>query len=183
MFSIEDQHAILQQARSAIAGRLGISVPAATLRPELADAAYALFVTLHAKGELRGCIGLMRPEGKFSRSLTEMALAAAFEDPRFSPLTQREYPDIEVEVSVLSPLQRVSRAEEIEPGRHGVMVRRGPLSGVFLPQVWETLRERETFLGTLCRQKAGLPENAWREPSTELYVFTVEILREDGGAE
>jgi AmmeMemoRadiSam system protein A len=108
-----------------------------------------------------------------------MAVESATGDPRFAPVGLAELKDIEIEISALSPMQRVDSADKIEIGKHGVMVRRGFNSGVFLPQVaTETGWSKEEFLDELCAQKAGLPADAWKDKSTELYVFTAEVFSE-----
>ncbi|MCX7911259.1 MAG: AmmeMemoRadiSam system protein A, partial [Endomicrobia bacterium] len=107
-----------------------------------------------------------------------MAIAAATEDPRFPQVTLEELDDIKIEISVLSPLKRVFSHKEIKEKVHGVVVRSGGKSGLFLPQVWEQLPKKEQFLSELCWGKAGLPPNAWQDPKTELYVFTVFAFEE-----
>jgi AmmeMemoRadiSam system protein A len=108
-----------------------------------------------------------------------MAVAAASQDPRFSPLTAAELKDISLEISVLSKPRRVQDASEIQLGRNGVIVRQGDHQGVFLPQVAdETGWSKEEFLAQLCSQKAGLPPDAWRDPRTEIYVFTADVFAE-----
>ena len=87
--------------------------------------------------------------------------------------------DIKIEISVLSPLQRIKSADEIKPNLHGVVVRRGFRSGLFLPQVWEQLPNKEDFLNELCWEKAGLNPEAWKEKETELYIFTVFAFEEE----
>ncbi|MFH0828441.1 MAG: AMMECR1 domain-containing protein, partial [Candidatus Omnitrophota bacterium] len=90
-----------------------------------------------------------------------------------------ELKNIEIEISVLSPLEKVDSADKVELGKHGVIVRRGFNSGVFLPQVAsETGWSKEEFLSHLCSQKAGLPPNAWKDKSTEIFVFTAEVFSE-----
>jgi len=137
------------------------------------------FVTLHKNGQLRGCIGNY---GNFAldRSVIEMTVAAASQDPRFEPVRPDELKDITIEISVLSPLRRVKSADEIMLGKHGVIVKKGFRQGVFLPQVaTETGWSKDEFLGQLCAQKAGLPYNAWSDPSVELSVFTAQVFSEE----
>ncbi len=135
------------------------------------------FVTLHKHGELRGCIGTFQSEKPLYRVVQEMALSAAFNDPRFPPLAREELPEVELEISVLSPLQR-GRPEEVEVGRHGVYIVKGPFRGVLLPQVpVEYGWDRETFLDHVCL-KAGLPPRCWEDPDTEIYLFTAEVFSE-----
>ena len=145
--------------------------------PELATPA-AAFVTLTKRGRLRGCIGTTTPRTPLWQAVLEMALAAAFEDPRFPDLETAELPDVRIEISVLSPMHPAPSAAAIVPGKHGVMVRRGPHSGLFLPQVWEQIPDRDQFLSILCQEKAGLPPEAWKDPETTLLVFTVFAFEE-----
>lgn len=105
-----------------------------------------------------------------------MALAAAFQDPRFSPVTRDEWDDLELEISVLSPLTKLDDPEKVRVGVHGLYLRKGSQGGLLLPQVAvEQGWDRETFLGQTCR-KAGLPPEAWRDPDTDIYVFTAEVF-------
>ena len=137
------------------------------------------FVTLTRHGSLRGCIGHIIGEGPLFKTVRDMAVAAASEDPRFSPVTPGELKDIRVEVSVLSRPRAIKSADEIVMGRHGVIVRRGMQGGVFLPQVaTDTGWTRERFLSELCSQKAGLPPDCWKDPATRLEVFTAEVFGE-----
>ncbi len=137
------------------------------------------FVTLREHDNLRGCIGNLIGAQPLYLTIREMAVEAAVGDPRFSRVSLAELKDIEIEISVLSPMQRVSSADDIEMGKHGVMVRRGFKNGVFLPQVAiETGWSKEEFLSQLCSQKAGLPADAWKDKSTDLYVFTAEVFSE-----
>jgi len=138
----------------------------------------AVFVTLHANGRLRGCIGTLAAHQPLYQAVAEYAYAAGFGDPRFFPLDKEELAGLECEVSVLSPLRQVCSADEILPGKHGVVVTRGRRSGVFLPQVWEQLPRKEDFMSCLCAEKAGLPADAWKEPDTILSVFTVFAFQE-----
>lgn len=137
------------------------------------------FVTLHEHGDLRGCIGNLIGNQPLYLTVRDMAVEAAVDDPRFSPVQLTELENIEIEISVLSPLERVDSADKIELGKHGVLIRRGFNSGVFLPQVaTETGWSKEEFLSYLCAQKAGLSASAWKDKSTEIYVFTAEVFSE-----
>ncbi len=137
------------------------------------------FVTLNKHGDLRGCIGNLSGNQSLYLTIRDMAVEAAVDDPRFNPLTLSELKDIEIEISVLSPLKRVDSADKIEIGKHGVLVRKGYQSGVFLPQVaTETGWSKEEFLNNLCAHKAGLPQDAWKDKNTELYIFNAEVFSE-----
>jgi AmmeMemoRadiSam system protein A len=136
------------------------------------------FVTLTHRHRLRGCIGLIEGYLPLAETVIKMAESAALHDPRFNPVLPEELPELGIEISVLSPLQRAASAEDIVLGRDGVMIKCRGRSGVFLPQVAaETGWSKEKFLSELCEGKAGLPENAWKKPECELYTFTVEIIK------
>ncbi|NMC51909.1 AmmeMemoRadiSam system protein B [Candidatus Kuenenbacteria bacterium] len=139
-----------------------------------------IFVTLRKNEELRGCIGLIEPIKELSAAIIEMTEAAAFEDPRFLSLEKNELKDITIEVSVLTPPQKISGPKtEIELGRHGVIVKKGSRSGVFLPQVaTETGWDLNTFMAHLCADKAGLPANCWLDGSADIYTFEAQVFEE-----
>lgn len=137
------------------------------------------FVTLHESGQLRGCIGNIVGTQPLYLTVRDMAVEAATGDPRFSPVLFPELRKIEIEISALSELEKVDSPDKIILGKHGVIVRRGFNSGVFLPQVaTETGWTREQFLSELCSQKAGLPPECWKDRSTELQVFSAEVFSE-----
>jgi AmmeMemoRadiSam system protein B/AmmeMemoRadiSam system protein A len=134
------------------------------------------FVTIHKKGQLRGCIGYIEGHGPLHKTIEEMAEAAAFRDPRFSPVKEKELPELELEISVLTPLKRINDVNEIQVGKHGIYMKKGWFSGLLLPQVaTEYGWDRQTFLEHTC-QKAGLPSNAWKEKDTEIYIFSADIF-------
>jgi uncharacterized protein len=136
----------------------------------------AAFVTLKHRGRLRGCIGYTEADAPLYRTVQECAVAAATEDPRFPPVTDREAGEIRLEISVLSPLASVS-PEEVSVGVHGLMIRKGGRRGLLLPQVaTEQGWDRVTFLAQVCA-KAGLPPDAWKR-GAELYSFTAEVFGE-----
>ena len=135
------------------------------------------FVTLKKHGQLRGCIGYTVPLFPLYQTVQRAALAAALQDPRFPPLSPDELDEIEVEISVLSPLEKLEDVRQIQVGKHGLVIVKGRASGLLLPQVAvEEGWDREEFLRAVCR-KAGLPEDAWKE-GAELYVFTAEVFDE-----
>jgi len=137
------------------------------------------FVTITKHGALRGCIGNIIGQEPLVQTVRDMAVAASSRDPRFPPLTVAELKNIDIEISVLSQPRRVKDASEIQLGKHGVIVSQNGHQGVFLPQVaQETGWSKEEFLSELCSQKAGLPPDAWKDPSTALYVFTADVFGE-----
>jgi AmmeMemoRadiSam system protein B/AmmeMemoRadiSam system protein A len=137
------------------------------------------FVTLHKHGDLRGCIGNLIGDKPLYLMVRDMAVESAMNDPRFSPVQLTELENIEIEISVLSPLERINDPDKIKLGIHGVLVRRGFSSGVFLPQVaTETGWSKEEFLSNLCAHKAGLSADAWKDKATEIYIFSAEVFSE-----
>ena len=132
---------------------------------------YAAFVTLKKKGDLRGCMGHTFPSMPLISEVEESTRLAATSDPRFNPLTKKELPDLEVEVTILSRMKKILDENEIVPGRDGVYLRLGRNSGLFLPIVaTEYGWDRTTLLEHLCN-KAGLPVNSQKDPKAELYIF------------
>ncbi len=164
-------------ARDAIESRLNGKPlpPLPPLTPTLEEYRGA-FVTLTKNGNLRGCIGLIQPVKSLATSVQEMAIAAAFQDPRFPPLTKGEWPHITIEISALTPLTQVGDLSEIEIGTHGLYIQRGPYSGLLLPQVaTEYGWDREEFLRQTCL-KAGLPPHAYQDPEAKIYKFSADIF-------
>ncbi len=139
------------------------------LHPSLAQKCGA-FVSLHRKGRLRGCIGHFGEDSPLHELVAEMARAAAFEDPRFPPLGREELEDIDIEISVLTPMRRIHSLDEFQLHRHGIYIRKGYRSGTFLPQVADEVNwTKEEFVGHCSQDKAGLGWDGWRD--AELYVY------------
>lgn len=172
---------LLAIARGAIADQLGAPSPPFEATEWLNEPG-ATFVTLTCAGALRGCIGSLVAERPLRTDVQSNALAAAFSDPRFPPVSAREYRELEVEVSLLSPMQPVTVESEtqaltlLRPGVDGVLLEYGRRRGTFLPQVWEQLPEPRAFLAHL-KQKAGLPADFWAE-EIRLSRYTVTKWRE-----
>ena len=168
--SEEDRARYLAIAKEAIRERLEKRHgPKVEARP--GEARRGAFVTLNEDGRLRGCIGRMESRDPLSVTIRAMAVAAAFEDPRFRPLSAGELNRITVEITLLGPRRKIASPEAIELGRHGVWLQQGFSSAVFLPQVAvEQGWDRPTLLRELCR-KAGLSGEAWEDPDCELMVF------------
>ena len=128
------------------------------------------FVSLHKQGRLRGCIGHFGEDTALHEIVAEMARAAAFEDPRFMPVTREELNDIDIEISVLTPMRRIQSLDEFELHRHGIYIRRGYRSGTFLPQVADEVNwTKEEFVSHCAQDKAGIGWDGWRD--AELYVY------------
>lgn len=179
MISAADRALLLKLARDAIVAHAGghrvTSPPLAPIAQEKA----AVFVTLHNGEALRGCIGHLDADQPFSLVIPRCAVAAASEDPRFPAVTVDEVPFLSVELSVLTPLESISGAADVEIGRHGLVVEQGWQRGLLLPQVaveWNW--DAETFLAQTCH-KAGLPTDAWKR-GARLWRFEAEVFGEGG---
>ncbi|MBU4319369.1 MAG: AmmeMemoRadiSam system protein A [Proteobacteria bacterium] len=139
------------------------------------------FVTLRKDGKLRGCIGQIIPSGKaLWQVVRDMAVAAAVEDNRFLPVRAEELEELKYEISVLSAPRKINNWQGIELGKHGVIIKKGLRSGVFLPQVAdETGWSKEEFLAQLCCQKAGLSADCYKnDANVELKIFTAQVFSE-----
>jgi AmmeMemoRadiSam system protein A len=177
--STADKKELLRIARETISATLnGKPTPPVRSRSETLNQLCGAFVTLHLLGELRGCIGYIEPRYSLLETVGEVAQKAALEDPRFPPLTTKELEHVEIEISVLSPLKKVSDVNEIVVGTHGLVIDAGYTRGLLLPQVateWEWGREQ--FLSQTCR-KAGLPADAWKQKKVTIYSFTSAVFSE-----
>ena len=173
----EEKETLRQIAQATIEGRVkGEQTPRAEGLTETLKEKRGAFVSLHKQGQLRGCIGQIHPSQPLYQTVEQMAAAAAFEDPRFSPLRLNELKELELEISVLTPMQRVKEIKEIEVGKHGLYIKKGFYSGLLLPQVaTEYNWDRMTFLEETCR-KAGLSRNAWKEKDAEVYFFSADVF-------
>ncbi len=139
---------------------------------------FGVFVTLHKHGQLRGCIGYIEGVKPLYREVMEMANSAAFKDPRFPSVQKNEVTDLEIEISVLSPLKQISDTGEIQVGKHGIIIQQEFYRGLLLPQVAvEWGWDRDEFLQQTC-VKAGLPRDAWKDPHTKIFIFSAEIFSE-----
>jgi len=176
--SEEDKQFLLRLARESIQAKLeGKALPEIKIESTSLKEKRGVFVTLKKEGNLRGCIGYIHPLSPLAEAVSRMAIASAFEDPRFPPLKEEELPYIKIEISVLSPLREIKSIQEFEVGKHGILLQKGPYSAVFLPQVApEQGWDRETTLKYLSL-KAGLPPDGWKEGAT-FYVFTAEVFEE-----
>lgn len=181
MLSPEQRQRLLQTARQAVRAAVssGPEPDLSTDDPDLTRVQGA-FVSLHERGELRGCIGHIEGHLPLIETIAEMAQAAALDDPRFPSVTSEEEPQLEIEISVMSPLRVLTDPREVEVGRHGIVITRGFRRGLLLPQVaTEWGWEREEFLDHTC-VKAGLPTGAWRDKDTVVEVFEAEVFGEHG---
>lgn len=178
----EERKTLLRIARETIQARLGVRPSTRSTALEMTQALSTpcgAFVTLHKNGRLRGCIGHITSERPLHETIREVAAASALEDPRFPALSRDEIAEVDLEISVLSPLRRIVDPGQIEPGTHGILLRSGAHSGLLLPQVaTEQGWDRETFLEHTCL-KAGVPRGAWRSTGTEIEIFTAIVFGEE----
>ena len=136
------------------------------------------FVTIHKNGSLRGCIGHIIGTTALYKTIAKMAVEAALHDPRFGPVMPGELGDIDIEISVLSPFEKISDITEIEVGVHGLFIKNGYYQGLLLPQVaTEYNWDRKEFLEHTC-QKAGLPGECYKSKSCEIFIFSATVFGE-----
>ena len=174
-----EKKTLIDIARTTIECRLkGSGVPEVYIESEVLKQKSGAFVTLKKHGRLRGCIGYIEARKPLYKTVAEMAIAAAFNDPRFPPLRTDELTHISLEISVLSPLKEIKDIKEIKVGVHGLYITKGYNSGLLLPQVaseykWDSL----TFLKETC-YKAGLLLDAWKDKDTQIYIFSADVFNE-----
>ncbi len=173
-----ERRELLRLARAAIGAALNaVAPPALELSTPALHSLSGVFVSLHLEADLRGCVGTVTPTGPLHAEVMRMACAAAFEDPRFPPLTVEEWHRVAIEISRLTPPQPAD-PEDLQPGVHGVYISRGTARGLLLPQVAAQLDwNRERLLAAAC-VKAGLDPDAWRDAGTGLSIFAADIIRE-----
>lgn len=177
MFTEAQQRALIAIARDAVRG--SVTGRVASLAIEFAGIAEAsgAFVTLKKHGALRGCIGTLECRRTLAEEIARVAVCAAREDPRFEPVRASELDELDIEVSVLGPLEEIDPRDPdaIVIGRHGLVVEQGRLRGLLLPQVApEWGWDRDSFLAHTCT-KAGLPPDAWRRGAT-VYRFAAVVF-------
>ena len=175
MTSAEERGRLLTIARAALAAYVdGAATP---LPDDLSGRRGGVFVTLHKRGELRGCVGHLDASQRLVEVVRRCAVAACSADPRFPPVSAAELPQLDIELSLLGPLQSVASPEDIEVGRDGLLIEQGRRRGLLLPQVATERRwDRETFLAQTCR-KAGLLPDAWKTGAT-VWRFEAEVFGE-----
>ncbi|MDR3170694.1 MAG: AmmeMemoRadiSam system protein A [Treponema sp.] len=177
--TLEEQKTLLASARETIAARLEGRQPVYPQEGVGLAQPCGAFVTLHIGTKLRGCIGRMSAPWGLEKTVRLMAAAAAFEDPRFPPLTAEELGRCHIEISALSPMEPCADPRSVEVGVHGLYLTHQGRSGVLLPQVpVEQGWELDAYLDYIC-VKAGLPPQAYDEPGAQLYTFTATVFGED----
>ncbi len=178
ILSETEKHKLLVIARESIVNQIrGNQVPKFDVPEDNLKAKRGCFVTIKIEKKLRGCLGQFTSDKPLYHLVREMAIAAATRDPRFYPLRSDDLDNVDLEISVLSPLKKIDCIEEIEVGKHGLYIEKNFYRGVLLPQVAvEYGWDRNTFLEQTCL-KAGLDKNAWKEEA-DIYIFTAEVFGE-----
>ncbi|MBE0500631.1 MAG: AmmeMemoRadiSam system protein A [Desulfuromonadales bacterium] len=177
MLNSKEKQILLEIARKAITAAVHKEDTAPEPKEESAlNMRNGCFVTIKKNSELRGCIGNFQSDLPLFKEVAAMAAASACKDPRFYPLQADELENISIDISVLSPLEKIDTIEAIEVGRHGIYLEKGYYRGVLLPQVaTEHNWDRETFLKQTCL-KAGLPIDSWEAEETDIYIFSAEVF-------
>jgi AmmeMemoRadiSam system protein B/AmmeMemoRadiSam system protein A len=180
ILSKEEKIFLMNVARKSIEAAVGgQSIPEFSPISERIKEPRGLFVTLTKQGNLRGCIGYIQPIKPMYEAVSEMAISAALKDPRFPPVSEKEMSELSIEISVLTPLEKIDNPEKITVGRDGIFIKKGFYSGLLLPQVaTEYGWDRKTFLIETCH-KAGLQSDAYKDPETEIFIFQALIFNEE----
>jgi AmmeMemoRadiSam system protein B/AmmeMemoRadiSam system protein A len=178
--SEDDRETLLNIARSTIEHRVkGEAVPEFDVASPILKENRGAFVTIHKQGGLRGCIGYIQAIKPLYMTIQEMAEAAALNDHRFPPVSPEELDALDLEISVLTPLRKISEVNEIETGKHGIVLKKGYHQGVFLPQVaTEQGWDRTTFLNEICFKAGIRDKNCWKEKDAEIFIFSAEVFKE-----
>lgn len=178
--SLEEKRQLIQIAKTSVEHAVkGENIPEFEINSEILQEKRGAFVTLNKHGRLRGCIGYIRAYKPLYQAVSEMAQAAALQDPRFPKVKPSELNDLHFDISVLTPIREISDINEIEVGKHGIIIEQGRYSGLLLPQVaTENNWDRTTFLEHTCT-KAGLPTNAWQEEATKIKIFSADVFSQD----
>lgn len=183
----EIQDYLLIVARNAIAEELGKEIRDIE-RPDdlILDEKRGVFVTLELGGQLQGCIGNITPVYPLEEAVQKNAVSAAFGDPRFAPLSEDEFDSVEIEISVLTVPEKLEYKDaddllsKLKVGKDGVVLKKGSYESTYLPQVWEGISDKETFLSSLC-MKAGMPPDEWKKGEIEVSTYRVEKFLEKTG--
>ncbi len=183
----DQQEYLLKLVRQTIKDRLFKAKGSPGMVPENIPGAFkkraGTFVTIKKEGNLRGCIGHIIPEETLIQGVLENAINAAFRDPRFPPLRKEEFPDIHIEISILTPPKELSYQDsqdllkKLRPEIDGVILKKGFYQATFLPQVWEQLPDKKEFLSHLC-MKAGLPADSWSKEKLQISTYQVQAFEE-----
>lgn len=179
MFAKDEKRQLLMIAREAITSFISSgSLPPREVKSEKLNGMFGCFVTIKKEGKLRGCIGNFISDKPLYRLVQEMAVAASTRDPRFYPMKKPDLENFSLEISVLSPLQKIESIDDIQVGTHGIYMERNMHRGVLLPQVaTEQGWDRETFLQQTAL-KAGMGRDDWKD-NTDMYIFSAEVFNEE----
>ncbi len=176
--SDKDKAFLLKLAKETIECKVrGIKCPDYKITSEVLKENRGAFVTIKKHGDLRGCIGYIQAIKPLYQTVQEMAEAAALHDTRFNPVTKDELKDLEIEISVLTPLKRITDVNQIQVGTHGILIRKGYYSGLLLPQVaTENNWDRKTFLEQTCFKAGIYDKDCWKDKDTEIYIFSADVF-------
>jgi len=177
--NIEQKKKLLDIARKTIQNTVtGQKLPEFKIEDETLKEVYGAFVTIHKNNNLRGCIGNVIGRGPLYRTVIRMAVEACMHDPRFNPVQPGELGEIDIEISVLSPFEKIKNIEDIQVGVHGILIRQGFYQGLLLPQVaTEYNWTRNEFLEHTCL-KAGLGKNCYKDKNCEILIFSATVFGE-----
>jgi len=180
-YSEEDKKKLLILARKAIEEKFS-GIKPGKLEAKKFSEKRGVFVTLNKNKELRGCIGFPYPYLPVQEAVISAAKSAAFSDPRFFPVQEKELKEIKMEISILTIPEKLNYKDEkdlLKKINHnlGIIIKKGFYQAIYLPQVWEQIPDKQQFLSSLC-MKAGLPSNSWKE-KIEIYIYKVEKIKEN----
>jgi AmmeMemoRadiSam system protein A len=177
MLTGKEKKILINIAKESIKAKLeNMDLPDFYYGQEALNRKVGAFVTLKNNNQLRGCIGMLTANEALYKTISKMAIQAAFGDPRFPSLRPEEYSSLEYEISVLSPFIKIKSIDEIELGKHGLMINKDFYSGLLLPQVAAEYNwDRNEFLQHTCI-KAGLNKDAWREEDVDIFIFSAEVF-------
>ncbi len=177
--TLEHKKTLIKIARESITSAINSKAfPEYKINDAMLNTMCGAFVTLHTDGNLRGCIGNITAETPLWETVRNMAVESALRDPRFPSVSPRELKNIDIEISVLSPLERIKNLDEIEVGKHGLFIKKGFYQGLLLPQVatdykWNKIQ----FLEQTC-YKAGLSGDCYKQVATEIFIFSAIVFGE-----
>lgn len=176
--SNKDKTLLLRIAKETIECKVkGVKCPEYDITSQILKENRGAFVTIKKQGMLRGCIGYIQAIKPLYQTVQEMAEAAALNDPRFTPVTKEELKDLEIEISALTPLKKITDVNQIQVGTHGILIRKGYNSGLLLPQVaTENNWDRKTFLEQTCFKAGIYDKDCWKNKDTEIYTFSAEVF-------
>jgi AmmeMemoRadiSam system protein A len=177
--TLDHKKTLIKIARESITSAVNCrAVPEYRINDSMLNTMCGAFVTLHLSGNLRGCIGNITAETPLWETVRNMAIESALRDPRFPSISPYELENIDIEISVLSPLKEIKNLEEIKVGKHGLLIKKGFYQGLLLPQVatdykWDKIQ----FLEQTC-YKAGMSKDCYKQEATEIFIFSAIVFGE-----